>query len=99
MEPLLESVNLRHLDVDRAGHPEWCQIDALSGRHTDMGRPCSDVPQVDWVIVGGESGPKARTMYGWWASYILEQCRATGVQFFFKQGSQAKSHGLLHKRP
>ena len=54
-EPLLGPVRLDHLDVDRAGDPDWCQVDALTGRHTDMGRPCKDVPSVHWVIVGGRA--------------------------------------------
>lgn len=40
---------------------------------------------VDWVIVGGESGPRARPMQRSWALSILRQCRAAGVRFFFKQ--------------
>src|SRR6266511_81392 len=41
--------------------------------------------RIDWVIVGGESGPRARTMEATWALSILGQCRAAGVPFFFKQ--------------
>jgi protein gp37 len=40
---------------------------------------------IDWVIVGGESGPRARLMKLEWALSILRQCRRTGVSFFFKQ--------------
>ena len=40
---------------------------------------------IDWVIVGGESGPGARPMLREWATDILRQCRKTGVPFFFKQ--------------
>jgi protein gp37 len=40
---------------------------------------------INWVIVGGESGPKARPMQPQWAQSILKQCRAAGVPFFFKQ--------------
>ena len=40
---------------------------------------------IHWVIVGGESGPRARPMKKEWASSILRQCRAAGVPFFFKQ--------------
>jgi protein gp37 len=38
-----------------------------------------------WVIVGGESGPRARPMRPEWVTSILEQCRSAGVAFFFKQ--------------
>jgi protein gp37 len=40
---------------------------------------------IHWVIVGGESGPGARPMRQEWATSILEQCRAAGIAFFFKQ--------------
>lgn len=40
---------------------------------------------VDWVIVGGESGPKARPMHPNWARSLRDQCVAAGVDFFFKQ--------------
>jgi protein gp37 len=40
---------------------------------------------IDWVIVGGESGPGARPMKKEWVEAILDQCRASGVPFFFKQ--------------
>lgn len=42
-------------------------------------------PAVDWVIVGGESGPKARPMHPDWVRSIRDQCVAAGVRFFFKQ--------------
>lgn len=40
---------------------------------------------IDWVIVGGESGPKARPMRQAWVDAIRAQCEAAGVAFFFKQ--------------
>ena len=40
---------------------------------------------VHWVIVGGESGPKARRMEQAWVDSILLQCQQKGVAFFFKQ--------------
>lgn len=40
---------------------------------------------IDWVIVGGESGPGARAMEPAWARDVLGQCRRAGVPFFFKQ--------------
>lgn len=41
-------------------------------------------PILDWVIVGGESGSKARPMHPQWALDIRDQCQAAGVPFFFK---------------
>lgn len=40
---------------------------------------------IDWVIVGGESGPGARPMHPYWVRSIREQCVRAGVPFFFKQ--------------
>lgn len=40
---------------------------------------------IDWVIVGGESGPNARPMHPDWVRSIRGQCQAAGVPFFFKQ--------------
>lgn len=41
--------------------------------------------RLDWVIVGGESGPGARPMHPGWARSIRDQCASAGVPFFFKQ--------------
>lgn len=50
---------------------------------------------IHWVIVGGESGPGARTMKAEWAEAILQQCREKNVPFFFKQweGIRKKKNG------
>ena len=40
---------------------------------------------IDWVIVGGESGPGARPIQKQWVSGIREQCRKAKLPFFFKQ--------------
>lgn len=40
---------------------------------------------IDWVIVGGESGPGARPMHPDWARRLRDQCEAADVAFFFKQ--------------
>lgn len=48
---------------------------------------CEDgLPLLDWVIVGGESGARARPFDLAWARSIRDQCRAAGTAFFFKQG-------------
>jgi protein gp37 len=44
-----------------------------------------DLSGIHWVIVGGESGPKARPMCREWVDNIKQQCRMFGVAFFFKQ--------------
>jgi protein gp37 len=47
--------------------------------------PKLNLSGIDWVIVGGESGPGARAMEPAWARDVLGQCRRAGVPFFFKQ--------------
>jgi protein gp37 len=44
-----------------------------------------DLRRIDWVIVGGESGPHARAMAPEWVREIREQCLKAQVPFFFKQ--------------
>jgi len=44
-----------------------------------------DLAGIDWVIVGGESGPGARPIEESWVLSILRQCRSASVPFFFKQ--------------
>jgi protein gp37 len=45
----------------------------------------SDLPIVDWVVAGGESGPNARPMHPAWARSLRDQCAAAVVPFLFKQ--------------
>ena len=54
-----------------------------------------DLTKIDWVIAGGESGPRARPIELWWVSDIRDQCSAAGVAFFFKQwgGRTPKANG------
>jgi len=56
-----------------------------------------DLTGIDWTIVGGESGPKARPMAEEWATEIRDQCRVAKVAFFFKQwgGVRPKAGGRL----
>ena len=52
----------------------------------------SIVPQLQWIIVGGESGPGARTMKEEWVKKIRAECEAAGVAFFFKQWGGVDKH-------
>ncbi len=56
-----------------------------------------DLDGIDWVIVGGESGPRARPMLTEWVREVRDQCNEAGVAFFFKQwgGLRPKSGGRL----
>jgi len=59
--------------------------------------PGIDLSGIDWVIIGGESGPGARPMKAAWARDIRDQCQAANVPFFFKQwgGVNKKKAGRL----
>ena len=52
---------------------------------------------IHWVIVGGESGPKARPIDSQWVRQIRDDCLTAGVAFFFKQwgGRHSKANGRL----
>lgn len=59
-------------------------------------------PAIDWVIVGGESGPGARPFNIQWARDVIAQCKAAGVACFVKQlGANAQTfcedHGVPHR--
>ncbi|MEQ9325028.1 MAG: phage Gp37/Gp68 family protein [Polyangiaceae bacterium] len=59
--------------------------------------PALDLEGIDWVIVGGESGPRSRPMDPGWVTDIRDQCIDAGVPFFFKQwgGRNKKVTGRL----
>lgn len=80
-EPALGPVSF-----DRLAGEEGSRLDALRGRHFVEGRnEPLPAPRIDWLIVGGESGPKARPFDIAWARSVVEQCRAAGVACFVKQ--------------
>ena len=55
----------------------------------------ADISGIDWAIVGGESGPRARPMLSDWVDEIYDACSAAGTAFFFKQwgGRNKKAAG------
>ena len=57
--------------------------------------PALDLRGIDWVIVGGESGPRARSLHADWVTDIRDQCQRARVAFFFKQwgGTNKKRTG------
>lgn len=59
--------------------------------------PALDLRDIDWAIVGGESGPRARPMAPAWVTDLRDQCRRAAVPFFFKQwgGTNKKKTGRL----
>jgi len=97
-EPLLGPLDLWNIRrYNPAGEP-W--IDALRGEVTRgdyLARSASEysfntrthfpgeLPRLDLVIAGGESGPRARPTHQGWARYLRDQCASSGVPFFWKQ--------------
>ncbi len=88
IEPLLKPVNLM---------PYMSRFVGLSDEG-EVYAPLT-VPNLHWVIIGGESGPEARPMNEAWAQSIINDCRAANVPVFMKQiGSVwAKAHRLKGK--
>ena len=86
MEPLLGPVDLTHIDV-LGGDAEIYPLKGTTDCVDEEGAPTADVPALDWVIVGSESGPGARrdpNMVSWVAS-LRDQCVDAGVAFLWKQ--------------
>lgn len=81
-EPLLGPINLsavrpndfQRYDVRRGAVYGWNDSSVQHGH-----------PRIDWVVTGGESGPRHRPMDLEWARSLRNQCVAAGVSFFFKQ--------------
>jgi protein gp37 len=73
-----------------AAHVKFLSIEPLIGPVGKL-----SLLGIDWVIVGGESGPGARPMDQDWVTGIRDQCLKAGVAFFFKQwgGIQKKKTG------
>jgi protein gp37 len=69
---------------------KFLSLEPLLGPLRDL-----DLDSIDWVIVGGESGPGARPMDREWVLDIRDQCQRARVPFFFKQwgGTNKKSTG------
>ena len=79
-EPLLGPVDLRGLPIP--GAPPAAARDALNRAGIS---PPEAATALDWVIVGGESGPGARPCDVAWVRLLVAQCRAAGVACFVKQ--------------
>jgi protein gp37 len=69
---------------------KFLSIEPLLGPLPDL-----QLDEIDWVIVGGESGPRARPMQQEWACLVRDACIGAGVPFFFKQwgGTRKKAAG------
>jgi protein gp37 len=85
--------------VDRIDHLRktgaFIKFLSLEPLLTDL--PALNLNEIDWAIVGGESGPYARNMKEEWVISIRNQCEQYGIPFFFKQwgGKNKKVNGSL----
>ena len=91
-EPLLGPITLRKIRL--AGSVST--LDALaggSGHIEDAGWPA-----LDWVVAGGESGPRARPMDPEWARSLRDQCQATAVPFLGRDARRSARHAARGPR-
>ncbi len=77
-EPLLEAIDLTKLIKAE----NYVAGGGMSDRPLTRGQETDDI---QWVIVGGESGSNARPMNPDWARFLLKQCKQIDVKFFMKQ--------------
>jgi protein gp37 len=82
IEPLLGPVSLRWMAVFHENAPYTAQKPRETSDTTDH---LDGLRRLDWVVVGGESGPGARPMHPEWARMLRDQCTEAKVPFFFKQ--------------
>jgi len=93
------SVEDRKHGIPRINHLRHCLVSvrflSIEPLLEDLGD--IDLRGISWVIVGGESGPRARPMRSAWVESILTQCDVAAVPFFFKQwgGVRKKKAGRL----
>jgi protein gp37 len=76
-----EKVSSRILDlIDTPAKTKFLSVEPLIGEIKNL-----YLENIDWVIVGGESGPKARPVKKKWIDSIRKECERTDTPFFFKQ--------------
>ncbi|WP_036010647.1 DUF5131 family protein [Bradyrhizobium yuanmingense] len=85
IEPMLERISLHALNLhtprplDALRGVQCVPDDSPEGFHNEP------IAKLDQVILGGESGPKARPLHPLWVRDMRDWCKATDVAFFFKQ--------------
>lgn len=89
-EPALGPVDFRAKceqcsGLGRMYGPTWEEKDSWPCRKCDGSGRAPRMSALDWIVVGGESGPGAREFKASWARSTVAQCRAAGVSVFVKQ--------------
>lgn len=82
VEPMLSEINLE------------MALEGFQPLNPDLSKKPSPI---QWIIVGGESGPGARPMHPDWVRSIRDQCQEAGVPFFFKQWGEWTPQGSSGK--
>lgn len=77
IEPMIGPVDLVKAGALRCFVSDGAIVNQAEAGYSD--------PTIDWVIAGGESGPKARPMHPEWVRSLRDQCQEAGVPFLFKQ--------------
>lgn len=86
IEPMLGPIHLRRMKLGGG----W--YDVLAGWRDVKERFPGFDETIDWVIVGGESGPHARPMHPRWPLSLHDQCKDSDVPFLFKQWGEWAPH-------
>lgn len=87
IEPMLGPIELRD-PLNDIGEPRYSYLESVDG---------AEDRRIHWVIVGGESGPRARPMHPDWARSLRDQCQAANASFLFKQWGEwlpGENHNL-----
>ena len=84
IEPLLGPIDLS---------TRWCNLDSSDHECQIL------LDHLNWIIVGGESGPNARIMHPEWVKKIRDDCINKKIPFFFKSWGQWIPHELAHGGP
>jgi protein gp37 len=84
-EPLLGPIDVRNLRAGTFNGLDGIDYEEIGDIRDPGILSKSEIPKLDWVVCGGESGPKARPMHPDWARSLRDQCVSAGVPFFFKQ--------------
>lgn len=98
IEPMLGPIRIQHA-YSYKGFGKQCTSCSGTGHYSDnQNTDCPDCDttgknphQIDWVIVGGESGPKKRIFMPEWARNIRKECKTFNVPFFMKQWDKVKA--------
>jgi len=81
IEPMLGPIDFYDININGEFYHTLKGFGDISGG--DFGQ--FNGPKLDWVICGGETGPKARPMHPDWVRSVRDQCKEAGTPFFFKQ--------------